>query len=82
MPLTAPMYDNEPYTVKFCRDESYKNTVKHEASGQSFSTPPNEPGQAQKTPNEGLKKRLDIVKKGILGDRGAKLKFDDYRVCW
>ncbi|RYN18317.1 hypothetical protein AA0112_g11601 [Alternaria arborescens] len=82
MPLTAPLSENDPYTVKFCRDEAYKNTIKHEASGQEFSSPPNEPDQAQRQPNEGLKKRLELVKDGILGEPGKKVKFDEYRVCW
>ncbi|KAI4647189.1 uncharacterized protein J4E79_010340 [Alternaria viburni] len=72
----------DPYTVKFCRDEAYKNTVKHEASGQEFSSPPNEPGQAQRQPNEALKQRLELVKNGILGEPGKNVKFDEYRVCW
>ncbi|KAI4656560.1 uncharacterized protein J4E78_006449 [Alternaria triticimaculans] len=77
-----PTRDQDPYTVKFCRDEAYKNTVKHEASGQEFSSPPNEPGQAQKQPNEALKQRLELVKNGILGEPGKNVKFDEYRVCW
>ncbi|CAN9079450.1 unnamed protein product [Alternaria alternata] len=82
MPLTAPLSEKEPYTVKFCRDEAYKNTIKHEASGQEFSSPPSEPNQAQRRPNGGLKKRLDLVKDGILGEPGKEVKFDEYRVCW
>jgi sarcosine oxidase/L-pipecolate oxidase len=82
MPPTAPFSDKDPYTVKFCRDEAYKNTVKHEASGQEFSSPPDEPGQAQKQPNEGLKKRFDFVKNGILCEPRKDVKFDEYRVCW
>lgn len=82
MPLTAPLSEKEPYTVKFCRDEAYKNTIKHEASGQEFSSPPSEPNQAQRRPNEGRKKRLDLVKDGILGEPGKEVKFDEHRVCW
>jgi sarcosine oxidase/L-pipecolate oxidase len=82
MPLTAPIKANEPYTVKFCRDESYKNTCYHAASGQTFSTPPNEPGEAQRSPDAGLKARLEIVKKGILGPKAADVAIDEYRVCW
>jgi len=82
MPLTAPLSEQDPYTVKFCRDEAYKNTVKHEASGQELSCLPNEPGQAQRQPNEALKQRLDLVKDGILGEAGKNIKFDEYRVCW
>jgi len=82
MPLTAPLSDQDPYTVKFCRDESYKNTIKHEASGQEFSSPPNEPGQAQRQPNEALKQPLELVKNGILGEPAKDVKFDEYRVCW
>ncbi|KAI4925216.1 hypothetical protein J4E85_007093 [Alternaria conjuncta] len=82
LPTRAPLSDQDPYTVKFCRDEAYKNTVKHEASGQEFSSPPNEPGQAQRQPNEALKQRLELVKNGILGEPGKDIKFDKYRVCW
>jgi len=82
MPLTAPLSNQDSYTVKFCRDEAYMNTIKHEASGQEFSSPPNEPGQAQRQPNEALKQRLDLVKDGILGEPGKDVKFDEYRVCW
>ncbi|KAH7380472.1 hypothetical protein DE146DRAFT_740850 [Phaeosphaeria sp. MPI-PUGE-AT-0046c] len=32
--------------------------------------------------NEGSKKRLDIVKKGILGEPVESLQFDAYRVRW
>ena len=81
MPLTAPLSDQDPYTVKFCRDEAYKNTVKHEALGQ-FSSPPNEPGQAQRQPSEALKQRLELVKNGLLGEPGKNVNFDEYRVCW
>jgi len=82
MPLTAPLSAQDSYTVKFCRDEAYKNTIKQEASGQEFSSPPNEPGQAQKQPNQSLKQRLELVKDGILGEPGKDVKFDEYRVCW
>ena len=78
MPLTE---EDDHYTVKFCRDESFKNTSKHEASGQSFSMPPDEPDQAQRSPNEGLKARLDTVK-GILGAKSKDIQLDSYRVCW
>ncbi|KAH8810703.1 sarcosine oxidase-like protein [Xylogone sp. PMI_703] len=82
MPLTAPLEANEPYTVKFCRDESYKNTCYHAASGQSFSMPPSEPGEAQRSPSAGLKAQLDVVKKGILGPKADEIVIDEYRVCW
>lgn len=76
MLLTAPLSDDEVYTVKSCRDKSYQNTVKLEASEQYFSTPPIEPDQGQKTLKEGLKKRLHIVKKGILGEPRERFDFD------
>ncbi|KAI4942775.1 hypothetical protein J4E91_009694 [Alternaria rosae] len=82
MPPTAPSSDKDPYPVKFCRDEAYKNTVKHEASRQEFFSQPDEPGQAQKQPNEALKKRVDFVKNGILDEPRKDVKFDEYRVCW
>ena len=82
MPLTSPLAEDEPYTVKFCRDESYKNTCKHEASGQFFSMPPAEPDQAQRCPNEGLKARLEIVKRGILGEKAKDVHINEYRICW
>lgn len=82
MPLTAPLEENEPYTVKFCRDESYKNTCLHPASGQSFSTPPDEAGEAQRSPSAGLKAKLEIVKKGILGPKHEETAIHEYRVCW
>lgn len=82
MPLTAPLSDQEPYTVKFCRDESYKNTIRHEASGQEFSVPPAESGELQTTVNRGLMQAHEIVKDGILGEPGKSVKIDKYRVCW
>lgn len=82
MPLTAPLTEKEPYTVKFCRDESYKNTCKHDASGQSFSMPPAQPDQAQWSPNGGLKARLETVKRGILGENAKDVQIDEYRICW
>ncbi|KAG9189152.1 hypothetical protein G6011_06020 [Alternaria panax] len=75
------MSEKDPYTVKFCRDEVCKNTVKHEASDQKFSSPPDEPNQAQRQPNQGLKERLDLVKDGILGEPGKNVEFDEYRIC-
>jgi len=82
MPLTAPLEENEAYTVKFCRDESFKNTCHHVASNQNISMPPSEPGEAQRSPSAGLKARLDTVKRGILGPKAHDLVIDDYRVCW
>ncbi|KUJ09367.1 sarcosine oxidase-like protein [Mollisia scopiformis] len=82
MPLTPPLEANEPYTVKFCRDESYKNTCHHPASCQSFSMPPDESDEAQRSPSTGLKARLDIVRKGILGPKADKVVIDECRVCW
>jgi sarcosine oxidase / L-pipecolate oxidase len=74
MPLTEEKLGE--YTVKFCRDESYRNTCKHEASGQSFSMPPDEPDQAQRAPSEGLKAMLEVVKKGILGEKAKDTQLD------
>lgn len=82
MPITASLSDKDPYTVKSCRDEAYNNTIKYEASGQEFSSPPDEPGQAQKQPNKGLEKRLELVENGILGAPGNDVKFDEYHICW
>ncbi|KAH6865978.1 hypothetical protein BKA58DRAFT_471894 [Alternaria rosae] len=56
IPITSRLSDKDPYTVKSCRDDAYKNTVKHKASGQGFSSPPGEAGQAQKQPDEGPQK--------------------------
>ena len=36
MPLTAPLEENEAYTIKFCRDESFKNTCHHVASKSEY----------------------------------------------
>lgn len=81
MPLQAEK-DGE-HTVKFCRDESFKNTLHHEASGQAFSTPPNEIDQDQWNASTGLRARLETVMKGILGEERAKrVNIDTYRVCW
>lgn len=83
MPLTAPLTSPDPYTIKFCSDESFKNTCKHEASGQFFSIPPDTRDQDQRTPTQGLIDRLETVKRGILGVEAAdKVKIDEYRVCW
>jgi hypothetical protein len=50
-----------------------------EPTGLDFSSPPDEPDQAQKTPSEGLKKRLETVKTGILGEPGKSVQLDEYR---
>jgi sarcosine oxidase / L-pipecolate oxidase len=70
------------YVLKFCRDETFKNTCKHEASGQLISMPPDQPDQAQRSPSEGLKARLDVVTRGLLGERSKNIRFNTYRVCW
>lgn len=79
MPLTE---EDGQYSVKFCRDESFKNTVKHEASGQLISMPPDQSDQGQWSPSEGLKARLETVIKGLLGAKSKDVHIDSYRVCW
>lgn len=79
MPLTE---EGGQYAVKFCLDESFKNTCKHEASGQLFSMPPDEPDQAQRSPTEGLKARLEMSIKGLIGEKAKIMRVDTYRICW
>lgn len=77
-----PTPEDDYYNLKWCRDESFKNTVLHKASGQKISMPPLEEGQAQRTPPQGLKDRLEIVKKGFVGPNADKCPITSYRVCW
>lgn len=80
MPLQAEQEGE--YTVKFCRDESFKNVVTHENSGLSFSMPPDEPDHGQWKASPGLRARLDTVMKGLLGEKAKDVHIDTYRVCW
>ncbi|KAI4167475.1 MAG: hypothetical protein LQ343_007188 [Gyalolechia ehrenbergii] len=61
--------------MKFIRDVPWKNTVRHEESGQSFSVPLTIPSKSQWTDPEdfplGLKEEIEIVAKGIYGGKEA-----------
>ncbi|MCJ1313359.1 hypothetical protein MMC25_007037 [Agyrium rufum] len=80
--VMPPTPEGLGYNLKWCRDESFKNTVHHKASGQYISMPPQEEGQLQRTPPEGLKRRLEIVKKGFMGPHAEEYPITSYRVCW
>jgi len=79
MPLTQ---EDGQYAVKFCLDMSFKNTCKHEASGQLISMPPDEPDQAQRSPTEWLKAQLGKTITGLIGEKAKNISVDTYRICW
>lgn len=73
--------------MKFIRDVPWKNTVRHEESGQSFSVPLTIPSKSQWTDPEdfplGLKEEIEIVAKGIYGGKeGSNLLPNTLRMCW
>ena len=74
----APNTENE---LKFWKDISFKNTVKHE-SGRMISMPPDAPLYNQWELSKIMKDEVERVKEGIFGKHGAHLAIDDWRICW
>ena len=72
--------------MKFIRDVTWKNTVDHPASGQSFSVPLTTPDRSQWTSPEkiplGLREEVEMVVKGIYGADGTSLMPNTLRMCW
>lgn len=72
--------------LKFCRDASFANTVKHPASGQTFSVPPATTGDDQWTTPENmpsaLREELCSVVKGLYGSAAEGLELSTFRLCW
>ncbi|KAI4242851.1 MAG: hypothetical protein LQ352_007153 [Teloschistes flavicans] len=82
---TMPITPNNQ--MKFIRDVTWKNTVKHHASGRSISVPETTPTRSQwAKPSEiprGLRREIDKVIKGIHGKtEGANLQPNTLRMCW
>ncbi len=72
--------------LKFCRDVSFTNSVKHPVSGQTISVPPITSGKTQWTAPEnvpsGLREELYTVMKGIYGKEAEGMNLDTFRLCW
>ncbi|KAL8748414.1 MAG: hypothetical protein Q9184_007320 [Pyrenodesmia sp. 2 TL-2023] len=73
--------------MKFIRDVTWKNTIKHHESGQSLSVPITTPSRSQwSSPSDipmGLREEIDTVVKGIYGEEeGKKLQPNTLRMCW
>ncbi|KAI9871194.1 MAG: hypothetical protein M1830_004434 [Pleopsidium flavum] len=72
--------------LKFCRDVSFTNSVKHPASGQTISVPPITSGKTQWTAPENisseLREELYTVMGGIYGKGAEGMNLDTFRLCW
>ncbi|KAM3084141.1 hypothetical protein ACMFMG_001757 [Clarireedia jacksonii] len=68
--------------LKFCVDDSFKNTLEHENSRQLISAPPIAPDQAQHTVPTSMKSECHRVMKGIYGKEADDFQFDSFRICW
>ena len=73
-----PNAENE---LKFARDVSFVNTVKH-PSGEIISMPPSEPEYGQWMVSDMIKTELDLVREGIYGKQAKDLTLENYRICW
>ncbi|KAI0143780.1 sarcosine oxidase-like protein [Xylariaceae sp. FL1272] len=80
--LGLAMPPNSENRVKFTRDVSFTNTIRHERSGQNVSVPPdgNDYDQWQLSP--GMKRELRQVCHGIYGSVSDDWELKDYRICW
>lgn len=74
-----PNSDNQ---LKVYRDESFTNTIHHEASGQDISAPPDRADYGQWELSPGMKEEVRLVFKGIFGKEAADWKLHNYRICW
>lgn len=72
--------------MKWIRDVSWKNTVDHSESGQSFSVPLTSPAGSQwSSPKDiplGLRQEIETVIKGMYGDDVRDLMPNTLRMCW
>jgi sarcosine oxidase/L-pipecolate oxidase len=68
--------------LKFNRDEPWRNTIHHEASGTDISAPPPAPDYSQWSPSEEMKREIHTVAKGIYGSMIDGFDFSIYRQCW
>ncbi|VBB84701.1 Putative Sarcosine oxidase [Podospora comata] len=74
-----PNSDNQ---LKVYRDESFRNTVLHEASGQEISVPPSKPSYDQWDLSPGMKKEIRSSFEGIFGEKAKNWELFNYRICW
>ncbi|KAK0653130.1 sarcosine oxidase-like protein [Cercophora newfieldiana] len=74
-----PTSDNQ---LKIYRDQSFTNTVYHEASGQHISIPPESTDYGQWELSPLMKEEVSLVFKGIFGKKAENWEFHNYRVCW
>ncbi len=73
---------NSENQIKIYRDQSFTNTVFHEASGQHISVPPSTADYDQWTLSPGMKDEVGQVFKGIFGEKAKNWEIHNYRVCW
>ncbi|KAK0659138.1 putative sarcosine oxidase [Cercophora samala] len=74
-----PNSNNE---LKVYRDESFKNTILHEASGQQISVPPSKLDYGQRDLTPGMKEELKSTFEGIFGEKAKDWELFNYRICW
>jgi sarcosine oxidase/L-pipecolate oxidase len=69
--------------LKFCKDASFTNKYKHEASGSVISTPPTDkPDERQSECPKILRHEIASVMQGIFGKEVEGLEIESYRICW
>lgn len=68
--------------LKFYRDQSFANTILHEASQQNVSVPPDQTDYDQWTLSAGMKEEISRTVEGIFGNKSTTWEITDYRICW
>ncbi|KAI1429746.1 sarcosine oxidase-like protein [Xylaria sp. FL1777] len=73
---------NSENRIKFYRDVSFNNTIRHEVTGKNISIPPSRADYDQWNLSSGMKEEVRQTCKGIYGNASDTWELKDYRVCW
>ncbi|KAI0107547.1 sarcosine oxidase-like protein [Nemania sp. FL0031] len=73
---------NSENRIKFYRDVSFTNTIRHEVTGKDISVPPSRADYDQWNVSLGMKEEVRQTCKGIYGNASDTWELKDYRVCW
>ncbi|KAK8096157.1 hypothetical protein PG999_014179 [Apiospora kogelbergensis] len=73
---------NPENQLKFCRDQSFANTMFHETAGQNISVPPLQSDYDQWNLSPGMKAEIARTVKGIYGGKSSDWDITNHRICW
>ncbi len=73
---------NPENQLKFYRDQSFANTIFHQAAKQNISVPPDHLDYDQWNLSPGMKAEVDRTIRGIYGNKADSWEITDYRICW